>query len=56
MGQGFITKDSVLNEKEVTLTDYLICSICWKDQLSQSDMIKEAFLISLLQREFGGLD
>ena len=36
-----------MNENEVALTDDLISNICWKGQLSQLDITKEAFLISL---------
>ena len=46
----------MFNENEVTLTDDLISNICWKGELSHQDIIKENFLISLLQREFSGAD
>ena len=46
----------MFNENEVTLTDDLISNICLKGELSQLDTMKEDFLISLLEREFSGLD
>ena len=42
-GEIFLTNDTVLNEKELTLRVDLISSICWKGQLSEEDIIKEAF-------------
>ena len=33
----------MLNEKELTLRVDLISNICWKGQLSEEDIIKEAF-------------
>ena len=42
-GELFLTNDTVLNEKELTLRVDLISNICWKGQLSEEDIIKEAF-------------
>ena len=33
----------MLNEKELTLRVELVSNICWKGQLSEEDIIKEAF-------------
>ena len=53
----FLTNDTLLNVNKVTLTDELISNICWKVELSKQGIKKEDFfLISLLEREFGGPD
>ena len=39
----FLTSDIMLNKNEVTLEVDLIRNICWKGQLSQEDIITEAF-------------
>ena len=40
----FLTNDSLLTVKKVTLTDDIIYNICWKVQLSKQDISKEDFL------------
>ena len=52
----FLTNDTLLNINKVALTDELISSIYWKEQLSKQDIKKKIFLISLLGREFDGPD
>ena len=39
----FLTDDTMLNENGVTLIDGLVFNICWKGEMSQSEIIKEAF-------------
>ena len=50
VGQVFLTNDTLFNVNKVILTNDVISNICWKRQLSKQDIIKEDFLISLLER------
>ena len=52
----FLTNDTTLNENEVTLAHTLLFNISWNKQVSKQDIIKEDFLISLLEKEFSGPD
>ena len=51
VGRRFLTNDTTLNEKEVTLRVDVIYIICWKGQLSQYDFLKETLFQLLYWKE-----